>query len=90
MRRLLTAAALALLALALAALLALADVARGQTPCGVTQTPDAGALPWFSEDGFGNPRPCPPDPGTLPTPVPEPPPPPPDWPPRSILNPINP
>ena len=33
--------------------------------------PDNGA-PWWSEDGFGNPRPCPGDTPPTPTPTPEP------------------
>lgn len=88
-RDLITAAVLALAALLIAAAAALADVARGQTPCGYAPTgPGEPPSPWYVEDGAGNPRPCPPEPGTPPTPIPEPPPPLPDYPVRQILFPV--
>jgi hypothetical protein len=81
-RWLLAAAVLLTLAILLAVL---AGIASAQTPCGFAGDPPA---PWYSQDGDGNPRPCPPDPGTPPTPLPATPEPPPDYPARSVLIPM--
>ena len=77
-----------LAALVLCALLVARSTAHAQpVPCGYVGDPP---VPWYVQDGAGNPRPCPPDPGAAPTPIPATPAPTPDYPARSILVPINP
>lgn len=82
-RRWLLAAAVLLTAAILLAVLA--GIASAQTPCGFAGDPPA---PWYSQDGDGNPRPCPPDPGTPPTAVPPPPTPAPVYRDQAVLFPI--